>query len=481
LKVSLEDIEFDDDVYPRRNISRKTVNGFVEALKGGANFPPVEVQEVKENGEKELLCLDGKHRVLAYGKFNEWAEDEESDAEPIREIEADTWRDELLDKEENLEDLRVRAVQKNIKHGKRLSEGDVEFQARRIAKERPVEELNGLGKTLAEEFGYHPSTISGMIGDVVRGRKASRDAQIYKLSLLGWTQREIGKKVGLTHPAVGNIVRNFSIKEIYHNFENGKSIEEVSEYYGLDDVLTWAIVLDGRSDEERFNLFGESEYQDTNPRIYNDWNFSKCDSRLGQEHPGRIPGQIALNVLYYYTDQNDLVVDPMAGGGSTIDACLIMGRRCRAYDIEPTRSDVIKNDIRDGIPIKDSKADLVFLDPPYWRLMRDEYSDESSSAGTVEEWKEFIGEVLVESDRIAKSGGHIALVIEPFFDEQETGKFQDLSLDCFSFSQELPLEQVQRISVPLNAQVKGPRDVEYAKKEKILLDLNRDLIVWRKE
>jgi len=34
---------------------------------------------------------------------------------------------------------------------------------------------------------------------------------------------------------------------------------------------------------------------------------------------GAIPGQIVENVLYYYTEPFQVVVDPMAGGGTTID------------------------------------------------------------------------------------------------------------------------------------------------------------------
>ncbi|GAJ17244.1 unnamed protein product, partial [marine sediment metagenome] len=82
---------------------------------------------------------------------------------------------------------------------------------------------------------------------------------------------------------------------------------------------------------------------------------------MGQDHAGRIPGQIVLNALYYYSQPSDLVVDPMAGGGTTNDACLLLGRRCRSYDIKPKRVDIEKHDIAQGFPSRTEKCDLVFL------------------------------------------------------------------------------------------------------------------------
>ena len=43
------------------------------------------------------------------------------------------------------------------------------------------------------------------------------------------------------------------------------------------------------------------------------WYFSHCDPRFGVKYPGRIPGQIPANLIHYFTQPNDLVVDLMAG------------------------------------------------------------------------------------------------------------------------------------------------------------------------
>jgi hypothetical protein len=39
-------------------------------LKGETVFPPIEVQTVSCGGAEKLVCLDGKHRILAIEQFN---------------------------------------------------------------------------------------------------------------------------------------------------------------------------------------------------------------------------------------------------------------------------------------------------------------------------------------------------------------------------------------------------------------------------
>ncbi len=61
--------------------------------------------------------------------------------------------------------------------------------------------------------------------------------------------------------------------------------------------------------------------------------FNDCDKRFGDEWPGRIPAQLIAHILYYFSERNDLVFDPMGGGGVTPDTCLAFNRRCRTLDM----------------------------------------------------------------------------------------------------------------------------------------------------
>jgi plasmid maintenance system antidote protein VapI len=81
----------------------------------------------------------------------------------------------------------------NLKHGDRLSQEDLRYHLLKIVKERPIERLEGIVTELARAFGYSVNYISKLIGEEVRRRKVTRDAQILRLHLLGWKQEEIAE------------------------------------------------------------------------------------------------------------------------------------------------------------------------------------------------------------------------------------------------------------------------------------------------
>ncbi len=495
MKLELEKVTLDEVIYPRTKRSDKLIEELVDALRVGAKLPPIEVQKVKilVEGEKEaktkIILLDGWHRLEAYRRYCE-----QKGVKPIEEIEVVFWKpDEILDYKESLIDLMVRSAELNMKHGLRLSRGEAKLHLQKMAKlsENP---LKISWKDMAKKFDVTPEWVSECVSEILAERRMSRDAFIYKLSLLGWTQQEIADVIEEINDrsAISKIVTELNKLNLVTQedfYVKHKSIDEIAEYYHLDIPLTWAMVLEGKDDLERFKLFGDPKYQDDGPRLYNVWNFMECDPRLGYEHPGRIPGQIALSVLYYYTKQGDLVVDPMAGGGSTIDACLVMGRKCRAYDIKNewefkgatySRKDVNIHDISNGFPDECKECNLIFLDPPYWRLEREFYVKESISQSPLDDWRRLMRDIATDSHSTLKEGGHVAVVVEAFLDELITGEFLDLPFECLEWFKDLGFKEIQRIGVPMPSQIKDELDVARYRKKKVLLDLNRDLIIFKK-
>lgn len=216
------------------------------------------------------------------------------------------------------------------------------------------------------------------------------------------------------------------------------------------------------------------------PPIYNVWNFSRCDPRFGQKHPGQIPGQVLVNLLLWLTEPHDFVVDPMAGGGTTVDVCKYLRRRYYCCDIDPRRTDIHSWDIRKGYPHLPKKPKLIFLDPPYWRLKRDEYSSDGSAMGSYEEWLGFMGQLAKDSAHTVAPGGYVGLMVESFLDERVTGRFLFLNRDCLDLFEKAGLKGIQEISVNMPSQIKSFRDVEYAKRKRILLDLKRELFVLQR-
>ena len=103
--------------------------------------------------------------------------------------------------------------------------------------------------------------------------------------------------------------------------------------------------------------------------------------------PGSIPAAIIAHTLYYYTLPDALVVDPMAGGGTTLDVCQSMGRRCLAYDIQPVRPEITSHDIRLGFPAEAADCELIFCDPPYHTMLARQYSADGIAAVSFSEWR----------------------------------------------------------------------------------------------
>ena len=61
--------------------------------------------------------------------------------------------------------------------------------------------------------------------------------------------KEIAEQVGLHQTTIKDIIKEkFNVKEILNSFSKGKTIEELSSYYNLDQTLTWAIVLEGKTE-----------------------------------------------------------------------------------------------------------------------------------------------------------------------------------------------------------------------------------------
>ena len=98
------------------------------------------------------------------------------------------------------------------------------------------------------------------------------------------------------------------------------------------------------------------------------------------KYAGVTPAFVIYNMIKRYTEPGDLVLDPMAGSGTTIDVCKEEGRRCIAYDISPTRPDITQNDAR-KIPLADASAEMIFIDSPYGDNIN--YNDHPDNIGHI--------------------------------------------------------------------------------------------------
>jgi len=184
---------------------------------------------------------------------------------------------------------------------------------------------------------------------------------------------------------------------------------------------------------------------------------------------GAIAGQIIENILYYYTQPFDLVVDPMAGSGTVNDVCKAMYRRYRSYDLEPKREDITKHDIRDGYPRETKNCNCIILDPPYYNMVFDHFK-------TIEDFYVFLRKVAKDTWKTVQKNGIVALIMQ---DMTEKGNYC-LSGEAYCIFRKSKFTCIDHISIPLSTQQFLPQQFEKAKENKHLLGRNRDLYIFRR-
>jgi adenine-specific DNA-methyltransferase len=132
---------------------------------------------------------------------------------------------------------------------------------------------------------------------------------------------------------------------------------------------------------------------------------------------GATPSYIIWNLLQRYTRERDLVVDPCAGSGTTLDVARDLNRKALGYDIHPTRKDIFRVDARKLPPELTNKVDFVFIDPPYSTHI--DYGPDSRDIGKLDAstpaYYEAMERVFEEIHRILRPGHHMALYVSDSF------------------------------------------------------------------
>ncbi len=216
------------------------------------------------------------------------------------------------------------------------------------------------------------------------------------------------------------------------------------------------------------------------PTPYDVWSF-KHDRAFGVDHPGSIPAAIVAHTLHYFTAPGDLVVDPMAGGGTALDVCKSMGRRCLAYDLHPVRLDVRPNDVSRGFPPDAHGCDLVFCDPPYHTMLARRWAEDGVDVEPLASWLGVLERFATHAYQALRPGGFVALLVANQTEKDLPAGHGYLDHGFFGYK---ALTQAgflpeRRISCPMDGAYL-PQQVSRARAEGRLLGQVRDLLVMRR-
>ena len=161
---------------------------------------------------------------------------------------------------------------------------------------------------------------------------------------------------------------------------------------------------------------------------------------------------IPRNILLRYSEENDLVLDQFAGGGTTLVEAKLLNRniigvdindvaleRCREkidFDHEGANGKVqlYKRDARNLDFIEDESIDLICTHPPYADIIRySEDIEEDLSHLKVKDFLEEMKKVAVESYRVLKKDKFCAVLMG---DTRQKGHMIPMSFDVMKIFQD---------------------------------------------
>jgi len=212
------------------------------------------------------------------------------------------------------------------------------------------------------------------------------------------------------------------------------------------------------------------------------WDLGKRNNYAGDSSfHGNAPSQVVEQCILRLTDKKDKVLDPMAGSGTTIDVCRVLGRRCLAYDLNPTRVDITRNDSSNKIPLASESMDMVFLHPPYHNMVKYSRDKKDLSNQSFDDFLNLFRRVLIESKRVLKLDRYVCILVGDWVNK---GKFIPLSRKIANIAESLGLEDCgQAIKLTYNSvsQVRRGKAIYAELAQTQNLKINHDHVMfWKK-
>jgi len=419
IEIAVADIVYREDLYPRIKADPAIIQRYAENLE---LLPPVEVNQ-------HNILIDGFHRWTAHRKAG-----------------STTLRATVTTTASEVE-LYALAIKRNANHGLQLSEADKKSDARRL-----YNSGNGLTKEqIADALSVTLRTVNSYLQDVDRQLNVERDARIFDLWLACHTEQEIAEAVGAHQDTVNAKVRTFT---------------EIGSLSKIRKTLAF---------------FDDADFQ---PPIYNIWPFAKKSNEV--THFGNSEQRILDNLLYLYTEPFDIVVDPFAGGGATIDICKKRLRRYWCSDRKPIierENEIRMLDLTAEMPPLNKRwaeVTLTYLDPPYWKQAEGEYSSDPEDLANMPlaQFTDTLSGIIKQLSQ-KQSRGVIAMLMQPTQWRADNRQVTDHVLDIIQAVGNKRLRLENRVSCPYSTEQCTPQMVNWAKENKQLLVLTREVVIWR--
>lgn len=410
--ISTGEVRYVKELYPRLKPHDDVVERYRDAL---ANLPPIVVA-------RDGVLVDGYHRWQAHVR------------EGVDQIQAVNLG--------NLTDAEIvrESIKRNATHGQQLTRQDKQRMAGHLwaalADLAPADRV----KDIAELLAVSDRSVQAWTKDVRKAEKQQQQDKAWDLWLDCRALESIATEIGVTHPTIHD----------------------------------WTV--EKRKSAEFYNAPESRQHFDV-------WQFPTTDRESGgqQSYFGAVPPQVLENLLWFFTEPGNTVVDLFAGSGTTVDVAKRMGRRVWASDIRGNHYSphlpIHAHDATAGWPDDaPRKADLVFLDPPYWKQASGRYSSERNELAEMDldaftaAWAQVVKAATGRAERIA-------YIISPT--QNDDGSVVDHATAMLAPFLDAGWQVERRIIVPYSTQQATGQQVTWARENKRMLKLYRDLVVMK--
>lgn len=189
-------------------------------------------------------------------------------------------------------------------------------------------------------------------------------------------------------------------------------------------------------------------------------------------HPAKFPETLAQDFVTFFTKPGGTVLDPMAGTGSTLVACLRSGRNSFGVELNSAYAELARQIIQEERAALEGTADdlqaevftgdsahlaemdlppidYVLTSPPYWNMLRargaqtqkkrrsaDEldvyYSDDPADVGNIDRYAVFLDrlvEIYAQLQTVLKPKSYLTIIVK---NVKKQGKIYPLAWDLAS-------------------------------------------------
>lgn len=215
------------------------------------------------------------------------------------------------------------------------------------------------------------------------------------------------------------------------------------------------------------------------------------------KYRGNFAPQIPRNLILKYSNEDDFILDPMVGAGTTLIEAKLLNRNADGIDINPeaveiskkalnfknnstSQQNVFVGDARNLSKYTDNCSDLIITHPPYLNIVqysKNKIEEDLSSISNIKKFFHEISKIADELFRILKEDKYCAVLIG---DTRKSQHYIPLSFYLLKTFLKTGFVLKEEIIKSQHNCVYSKRWIQSAKKYNFYLIMHEHLFVFRK-